>query len=332
MSTPEMAVERPIFVVGAQRSGTTLLRYILCSHPRLYIPPESNFIPRFFQRRPRAPMQRQQAIDTLNGILTYRMFFRDWREDRPVPAAFVDSLPDATPATFLDALYSQYACRFGAERWGDKSPIYTVHLDLLAEIFPMAQFIHIIRDGRDVALSMMKAYQHARFFYVDIYFAAQSWKRRVHAASSAGRRLGAGRYLELRYEQLTANPEAMIREICEFLGEDYQPAMAEPDQEARAHHHSQGIHRATRQPLTTTSVGRWRTEMSQIDQRLFQTAAGDLLTELGYELASLGRMTWAERMRYGRLQVKYTAIEAGRRALQAAGVFHPTSLIAGLRA
>ncbi len=200
-----ISAERPIFVVGAQRSGTTMLRYMLCGHPRIYIPPESTFIHRFFPGRSRVPMQRHEAIDTLNAILSYRDFFMDWQANRPDPATFVDSLPDLLPATFLDSLYCQYARQFGAERWGDKTPIYTDYIDLIAEIFPTAQFIHIIRDGRDAALSMMKAYQTAtRFFYIDIYYAVRIWKRRIRKARTSGARLGADRYYEVRYEQLIA--------------------------------------------------------------------------------------------------------------------------------
>jgi hypothetical protein len=327
-----ISAERPIFVVGAMRSGTTLLRYMLCSHPRIYIPPESTFIPRFFQGRSRAPMKRQQAIDTLNAILSYRPFFKDWQGKRPDPATFVDGLPDLTPATFLDALYRQYACQFGAERWGDKTPIYTSYMDLIAEIFPTAQFIHIIRDGRDVALSMMKAYQTARFFYMDIYYAARIWKQHIRKARASAARLGADRYYELRYEQLAANPEALLREICDFLGEAYVPAMVEPHREAREHYHSQGIHAATQQPVTTKSSGRWRREMSKADQQLFQAGAGDLLDELGYGMVGLGKISLTEKARYAGLRTKYTVVETSRRALQAAGVSHPTSLLSLFRA
>lgn len=316
------SASRPILVVGAPRSGTTLLRFMLSSHPRIYIPPESNFIPRFFQRRSRAPMKRRKAIHILNLIWSYRQFIRDWREERPDPASFVNGLPDLTPATFLDALYRQYASQYGAERWGDKSPIYAAYMDLIAEIFPTAQFIHLIRDGRDVALSTMEAYQKDRF-YVDVYFAARTWKERLRKAFASAARLSPDRYYELRYEQLTANPEARLGEICDFLGEVYVPAMAEPHKLAREHVRPTGRHAPVRQPPTTKSLGRWRREMSSSDQRLFQTVAGDLLCELGYETVGLGRMPPSERARLARLHAKYAVLEAGRRVFQTVGVFHP---------
>ena len=319
--------ERPIFVIGAPRSGTTLLRYVLSSHPRIHIPPESNFIPRFLRSRPGREFGRADAVRVLETMMTYRSFFKDWRGERPDPTGLIERFPDLVPSTIIDAVFSEYAGQYGAERWGDKSPIYTMHVDVIARAFPTAQFIHIIRDGRDVALSMQQTYRGGRFFYIDVFYGARSWKRRVLHASAAGARLGPSRYLEFRYEDLTANPETVIRDICEFLGEEYHPAMMHPSREAVRHHHSRGIHAATRKPLTTSRSGRWRTEMPLRDQRLVQAVAGDLLAAKGYEVARLGRMSIPERLRLAALWGKFNSIQAGRSALQAAGVFHPTSVL-----
>ena len=321
------SVERPIFVVGAQRSGTTMLRYMLCGHPRLYIPPESNFIPRFFSQQPTVPLSPEEAIRSLDQILSYRMFFRDWRGEALQPVTFIETLPDLKPATLLDALYTQYANQFGAQRWGDKSPIYTGHLDMISQMFPSFQVIHIVRDGRDVALSMLKSYRGPRFFYVDLAYATHSWKRRVREARSSGNRLGTDRYHEVRYEHLVANPEKVLLGICEYLGESHVLTMAEPHRMAGQSHHSKGIHAATLKPPSTQSSGRWRKEMSKRDQRLVQAIAGDLLEELGYETASLGRMNLREKARYLQLQSKYFFIVWARRTLQTAGLFHPTALL-----
>ena len=159
-----MLNERPIFVIGAQRSGTTLLRYVLSSHPRIYIPPESNFIPRYFGSEPRGTFSRNQSIEIMKGIQNYRTFFKDWKHERLDPVTLVDSLQYLSPADLLNSLYTQYASYYDAKRWGDKSPIYSDYVELINEIFPQAQFIHIIRDGRDVVLSMLKSYQTIRFF------------------------------------------------------------------------------------------------------------------------------------------------------------------------
>lgn len=310
----------PIFVIGAPRSGTTLLRFMLSSHPRIYIPPESDFIPRLYLGRARAPMGRDRAVRDVQTILGNRRFLHEWHEGPPDAAAFVAALPELTPATLLDALYRAYAAQHGAARWGDKSPIYTRYVPLLAEIFPCAQFVHLIRDGRDAALSTVAAYPDR--FYVDMYFAAKSWRLRVQAARHAGVALGPAHYTELRYEDLTTDPEAVLRPLCDFLGEDYAPAMTEPHKLARELLRPQGRHATVREPVRANSGG-WRGRMTVADQRLFHAVASDLLTDLGYDVVDRGPLTAAERARVAGLATKYHTLEGGRRILQSLGVFPP---------
>jgi hypothetical protein len=319
MNTP---AERPFFIVGVNRSGTTLLRYMLLSSPRIYIPPESDFIPRFFGRRPHGPLSRKQAVRILATIFGSYRLVREWQGEAPDLEAFVDSLPDLTPAALLDALYRRYAEQNGAVRWADKTPIYTRHIDLIAQIFPMAQFIHVIRDGRDVALSMVEKWGKEEF-HIDIYFAARDWVRRIRRARASGARLGPGRYYEVRYENLVKDPEHELRAVCKFLDEPYLPQMAHPHLLARERIPIDDFHAPVRQPPTTNRVGRWQTEMSEADQRLFQHIAGGLLAELGYEVGDVGAMPLQEMVRFAGLGAKYAALQAGRCVLQAVGVFPP---------
>jgi len=317
---------RPIFIVGAPRSGTTMMRYMLCGHPRIFIPPESTFIPRLFRNHPENEMTRRQAVRVLTRMQRYRVFWRDWRDEPLVPDRFVSSLPDLKPATLLGGVWSKYARQYGAERWGDKSPINVSYIDLIAEIFPSAKFIHMIRDGRDVALSMKEAYPRRKHF-LDAYLVARSWKRRILEARASANRLAPGRYYQLRYEDLVAAPEPLLKEICDFIGESYHPRMSEPNITAVKHYHSSGIHARTREPVSTGRVGRWRTEMSRRDLREFQTGAGDLLKELGYCTEDLGPMSRLELARLCWLQSKNTFTEVARRAVVGSRLFHPTKLI-----
>jgi hypothetical protein len=317
----------PIFVVGAPRSGTTMLRYMLCGHSRIYIPPESNFIPRFFARRPDERLDRRKAVEVIRAIEGYRVFFKDWRGALPDPAVLADEIPTLTPAGILHEIYGRYASQHGAVRWGDKSPMYACHIDTLAEIFPGAQFVHIIRDGRDVAQSMLRAYTTRRFMYVDICYATRTWTRSVRTARASGERLGPARYTEVRYEQLVRDPRATLVEICAFLGEEFEPAMAHPDEIARSSYHSKGIHAATREPVSAARVGGWRTTMAARDIVLFHAAAGDLVAELGYDVPDAGPMRWPDRARYARLRTKHALMRAASGTLRATGMFHPTDLL-----
>ena len=315
-----MSADPPIFVIGAPRSGTTLLRVMLSSHPRIYVPPESDFIPRLYLGRAKTVMGRDRAVRDVRAILGNRRFLREWRDAVPDPEAFVAALAELTPAALLDALYRAYATQHGSARWGDKSPIHTHYVPLLAGIFPSAQFVHLIRDGRDAALSTLAAYPDR--FYVDVYFAAQSWQRRVRSARRAGVALGPARYTELRYEDLTADPEEALRRLCLFLDEDYAPAMCEHHKLARELLRPQGRHAPVRDPVHPNS-GAWRSRMPLCDQRLFHAVAADLLVDLGYDAAERAPLSPAERARVAGLATKYHVLEGGRRILQSFGVFAP---------
>lgn len=314
--------ERPIFIVGVHRSGTTLLRYMLSSSPRIYIPPESDFIPRFFLRNPENHMDQAQVSRFLDIVFDEYRFVRAWDGGRPDAGAFFDAMITATPAAFLDTLYSAYARQYGAVRWGDKTPIYTSYIDLIHRIFPGAQFIHIIRDGRDVALSMLDKWG-AEELHVDIYYAARIWMRRIRKARLDGARVGPELYCEVRYETLVEDPEPALRMLCDFLGEPYVASMAESHRMAREYVPAGHFHAPVRRPPNIRHVARWRRDMTQEDLRLFQHVAGSMLKELGYPLNAVEAMSTRERLRLAWLAAKYELLQAGRSVLQRLGIVPP---------
>jgi hypothetical protein len=315
--------DRPFFIVGVHRSGTTLLRYMLSSHSRIYIPPESDFIPNFFLQKPTAELSERQITDILHTIFYKYRFVGEWQGEPLNASNLVREMPEHTPAALLDALYREYARQNGAERWGDKTPIYASYLDLIHQIFPQAQFLHIIRDGRDAALSMLEKYERDEF-HVDVFFAARNWVRRIRKAQASGAQLGPDLYYELRYEDLVQDPERELPAVCAFLGETFEPDMLA--------HHRLALGRippdshffdSVRNPTTRQRIGRWRKVLSPADQRLIQRVEGKLLTELGYELEDLGPMSILEKGRLVFLAFKYATLQAGRRVLQQLGLFPP---------
>lgn len=313
----------PIFIVGVHRSGTTLLRFMLNCHPRLYIVHESDFIPNFFLQNPNESLTDERVTDLLNTISNRYRFFEQWKGPRPS----IDTLRQAgsvsAPSEFLETLYTAYARQNGAVRWGDKTPIYTNYIDLLHTLFPRAQFIHIIRDGRDAILSMLEKYEQ-REFHVDVYFAARNWVRRIHAARTSGARLGPERYYEIRYENLVADPGRELQALCTFLNEPYVPEMTQPHELARKIVKPGDFHDPVRHPPHIKSVGRWHQEMSEADLRLFTRVADDLLQELDYEPSDINpKMPFVERIRFISLRIKYETLQIGRRVLQTLGFFPP---------
>jgi hypothetical protein len=183
----------------------------------------------------------------------------------------------------IGTVYAVYAHERGKPRWGDKTPMYMQNLRLLERLFPDARFVHLIRDGRDAALSFLampggivtETWMHPR---TPAEFACQ-WRTEVAAARRLGRRVGA-RYVEVRYEELVADAETALQRVCAFAGLEYEPAMLDyaGNVDVSAKPHQQRL----MQP-PTTGVRDWRTQMSSADVAAFERVAGDLLREVGYE-------------------------------------------------
>lgn len=312
--------ERPFFVVGQPRSGTTLLRAILNAHPRLYLPPETGFLP-FLQIDGHAPagdtrLAQEEAIALLEQIGRLN---KDWHRLVGEPHAFYHQLAATDPPTvtrLLDALYRQMMGDRG-RRWGDKTPSYVRYLPQIDRLFPQACFVHVVRDGRDTVLSAREKWEDRP--HLDTYYLLQRWVDNVSAGRRAGRRLGPDRYLELHYEELVQHPAATVRALCAFLGETFHPAMLDHAQQFRAQDPGSG-HPQVKKPIFTSSVRRWRDEMSPFDRKLAHHLAGPTLRAFGYETPDPGPWATGERLRLLFLALRYRLLTTARRALYATGL------------
>jgi hypothetical protein len=162
--------------------------------------------------------------------------------------------------------------------------MYMQRLGLLERLFPDARYVHLVRDGRDAALSFLsmpegvvtKTWAHPK---TAADFACQ-WRAEVVAARELGSRVGSARYLELSYERLVAEPEAELHRICDFAGLGYEPQMLDyaGNVDVSAKPHQQSLKRPP-----TAGLRDWRTELAPDDVSAFEEVAGDLLAELGYE-------------------------------------------------
>ena len=269
----------PLLILGVRRSGTTLLRVMLDRHSQLAVPDESYFVPQLADRHLRR-VDVDDFVDDLRRLST----LADW--DVPLDrmrARLRDGMPVGEA---IGTVYAVYAEERGKPRWGDKTPMYMQNLRLLERLFPDALYVHLIRDGRDAALSflamprgiMTETWMQPR---TPADFACQ-WRTEVAAARRLGRRVGP-RYMEVRYEELVAEPEPVLRRICELAGLEYEPSMLDypGNVDVSAKPHQQWL----MQP-PTEGVRDWRTQMSARDAAAFEGVAGDLLRELGYETSS----------------------------------------------
>jgi hypothetical protein len=278
-------VIQALILLGVSRSGTTLLRVILDRSPGIAIPDESFFVP-LLARRHRGVVDHARFLDDLSRLRA----LADWGLTPDDVAPRLRSGMRAGEA--VAAVFEAYAAKERKPRWGDKTPMYMRHLPLLERLFPDAQYVHLIRDGRDAAVSFLRmpegtftrTWAHPE---TPAEFAAL-WRIEVEGGRELGRRVGADRYHEARYERLVAEPERTVREICAFSDLPFEPAMLEY---AGAVDVSQKPHQQRLLQPPTAGVRDWRAELSEEDARAFERVAGDLLSELGYE--TLGEPTRA---------------------------------------
>jgi hypothetical protein len=264
--------EPPFFIVGSARSGTTLLRLILNAHPEVAVPPESRFITELWRG------SKEVLVEPLLASIAAHNRFAAW--DVPIEAVR-EELGGRSTASYADVItapYRAFARLNGKSRWGDKTPRYVEHIPFLNALLTDARFIHLIRDGRNVALS----YADVPFGPKTVAGAARLWAARVSAGIRGGRPLGE-RYLEVRYEDLVEHAEGETKSICSFLGLDFDPGMLDYTERARA----AVLPRASRyNPHVTegpTSRTRsWEQDMPDGHVQIFEAVAGDLLSELGY--------------------------------------------------
>ena len=285
-------------IVGAPRSGTTLLRFMLDSHPDLAIPPETGFLVPCAQLTGEGTNVCERFFQTVTGYPSEAPACHDFQ----IPAdMFRARLAEIEPFTVADGIrvfYQLYASRLGKSRWGDKTPLYCMHLQAIQSLLSEAHFLHIIRDGRDVALSLRPLwFSPGR----DIETLATQWRQCV----TTGRRQGSlcAHYMEVRYEQLIEDSREVLKGICEFLSLNYDDRMLRyhefTPERLREHlgrvrpdgtvvvSHEQRLrqqHRTT-QPPDRSRVFAWKQEMRRDEQRRFEAIAGDVLREFGFAAA-----------------------------------------------
>ncbi len=287
----------PLFLLGFPRSGTTLLRLLLDSHSSLAIPFESFVLIDFYHKR-------QQYGDLSTMDLRVRLVddllsakgISAWQPT--VIRLDVDLDRCTSYAATVDQIFGAYARKCGKSLWGDKTPYYTSHIHVLNELFPNAKFVHLVRDGRDAALSLVRQPWGPK----DLLTALQQWNEIVGWSRKMGRMLPPDRYLEVRFEDLTSNPEHGLRRITAFLGIEFEPAMLrrEGQLDAKLPARSMAFHQNLRRPVDDTLAFEWRRTLSSADQVLSSRIAGELLMELGYPVEHpevgtarlLGRQAW----------------------------------------
>lgn len=282
-----MAGDRPIFVLGCPRSGTTMLQLMLHAHPRIAIGPETRFLlPAYERRREFGDLDDAGNRRALaQWIVGKQTRFRDLGLDA---GRVVEEIVEAPPTlgSALGTVFRAYAHRFGKPRWGDKRPGYYKHIPTLLRLFPDAQIVHLVRDGRDCVASLkeMPWWKHGTYETVG------AWAEAIDCGRRAARMLPADSYHEMRYERLVSDPQRELIALCAFLGEEYDPAMSEPHELASvAVPGRKKWHARASDQVSPGRVGRWDQRLEPWELALCESVLGEKLRSHDYELSGAPR-------------------------------------------
>src|SRR3954451_7797903 len=277
------------FICGATRSGTTLLRLMLDSHPGLAIPGETHFIVTMIK----ASWRRARSADELATLIVDSDRWGDFHLDEDELRGRLRALDPLNCADAVREFFGLYASKQGKERWGDKTPGYVRSMRLVQKVLPEARFVHIIRDGRDVALSLVPRSWGPSTFAE----AADNWRRRIEVARRQQPYLD--HYIEVHYEDLITDTEGVLRRVAEFVELDFDPVMLRYHERAgeRLAEKARDLekpwgtisaasriesHALAERPPQADRVARWRTEMSDADRLAYEAIAGEALRAAGY--------------------------------------------------
>jgi len=281
-----------LFIVGCPRSGTTLLQRIVNAHPQIAITPESHWIPHLYEK-PWAltpgKMIEHKLVRELGKHPKFARLGISREELKKLERLSRNGHP-LTYSCFVTAILDLYGKTQGKPLVGDKTPDYVRRINVLHGLWPEARFVHLIRDGRDVCLSMRewpKVHPKPGDFMTwkddPVSTAAWWWGVNVRLGRDAGKLLGSELYYELRYEALVARPREECEGLCAFLGLPFDEGMlrfhedrARPDP---------GLEPKRAGLPVTPGLRDWQSQMPAEHVEWFEASAGDVLDELNYPRA-----------------------------------------------
>jgi hypothetical protein len=294
-----------VFIVGCPRSGTTLLRRLVDTHPHIAIIHQSRFIPYFFERRRGLTPEGLVTTKLVDRLLEARGV-KNLETSRELLESLVEAEEPVSYSTFVTGVFDLDGKGQGKRLVGDKTPAYVRSIPTLHALWPEARFVHLIRDGRDVCMSILnwKKADHAlgRFstWTEDpTTTAAVWWEWHVRLGREDGGSLAPKLYHEVRYEALVSEPAKTCERLCSFLDLPYDDAMLKFHEGRTKMKPNLDAKRAWL-PITS-GLRDWRTQMPAEDLERFEAAAGDLPEELGYPRACPHppeeKLAWAARIR-----------------------------------
>ncbi|MEM8489111.1 MAG: sulfotransferase [Bacteroidota bacterium] len=285
-------MESPIFIVGANRSGTTLLRLILNAHPHVAIPEEIIYFGSFMAG---VPIEQWRAPGLSHDA--YTRFVTDFVDNKCSVLEGIDRTALKTTILAADQqnfclpykmVLEHWASGQAKKRWGEKTPGNLFYADILLAMFPDARFIHLVRDPRAGVSSMMKT----TFFPDDITFNAMSRRKFMQKGRAILEdAVPASQRMLLRYEDIVTAPEATVRSICTFIGEAFEPAMLSFYKDASRYMKAEAassFNKAATRPISADMLDKWKKNLADHDVAMIETICKKEMQEFGYDFSGNG--------------------------------------------
>ncbi len=273
--------DSPVFIIGLPRSGTTLMRMMLSSHPQLAIAPETNFLNSWMRIYGHLDPTRPRDFELFWSKLTAGELFPSFGITPAGVRARIDGLGDPGFRGIFTAICQEYAARTGKARWGEKTPRHADYLDTLLQWFPAARVLYMQRDPRAVTSSILAKNwaRSSRFPHVH----ARRWRRSMRGVLA---RAGQGNVMLVSYEDLVADGESVLRRICDFIGEQYHPNMLARSDAAlyRLYPDDEKTLRdlPVLKPLNPASLYKWRDRLTPVQVAIIEHESEPEMSRLGY--------------------------------------------------
>jgi Sulfotransferase family len=277
------ATTAPFFIVGSGRSGSTLLRMMLASHSRLTVPPETWFLISLVKRLSIDRPLSAEEVECAVSMITDDYRWPDLKIDAKEFRRQVSQLKGPYVRDLAEVVYRWHVQAEGKARWGDKTPVYIGIVRELARMFPGSRFIHLVRDGRDVAKSFQATGWDSGGRW--LHDNTREWNKAMEWHWRWSRSELRDRILLVRYEDLVLEMEATLRRICRFIGEEFEPQMlawqGKVDEQVPARERK--AHPKLKLRIGAEGVARWKQEMTARETFVAEAFMGSHLARLGYE-------------------------------------------------
>lgn len=292
--------DTPFFIIGSKRGGTTLLRLMLNKNSELGIPPESHFIltlVSYFEEyhKPLTPQELKKAKE----LIINHPRFETWNITGKKIDEIAEGLDSCSLSSFINAIFTYKIKTTSKFRWGEKTPEYISILPQLNQLFPYAQFIALIRDGRDVAMSLKEQGWHGW----SVYQRSIYWKSCVRKMLFLKTLLY--KSIFIKYEDIVINPVETLKKITAFLNVKFEQEMLlfyeDYEENLTPVEIKSGIHtKLKRQPKVDQDVYKWKTSSSKSIIWKFESVCYKELERMGYEVAFYNKNNFFHKIaRYG---------------------------------